>query len=329
MSRSNPAADTSSLTPFSDGITVIIPVFNRGGIIGDTLRSIEVQTRWPDRIIMVDNNSTDNSLEVISRWAEKWRPEGKRIDIITEKRPGAAAARKAGERLVDTRYLYFFDSDDEMHPDLIEKAMKDFESDPELKITAWSLRFKTPEGREFTRRILPDRPFENHLVQGFLSTQGYAVETQYFLEAGGWNPDLRGWDDWELGLRLLLAGGKLLISEEPRADIRMHEDSISGFTYLHSKGVWEIAIEEMERVAKKGDSPMRSYILRMLAFRRAILAAHYHHEGDKDAARSLLSTALSAPELSSFHRLIFRLAYRFTSLGLRGAGLLFPRFLVQ
>ncbi len=315
-------------SPTAD-ITVIVPVFNRAGIIGETLRSIEAQTRWPDRVILVDNNSTDGSLEVISRWAEEQRAHGHRVDVIVEKHPGAAAARKAAERLVDTRLLYFFDSDDLMRPDLIEIFIKDFESDPDMKISARSLLFLNPDGSRRPRRIHPDRPLENHLVQGLLSTQAYAADTDYFRAAGGWNPEMGGWDDWELGMRLLLAGGKISVSPEICAEIRVHPDSITGLSYLHRKGDWEKTLDEVERNVLKSGSPMKDYILRMLAYRRAILAAHYHHEGDRSAARSLLSVALSGKYLTKFHRLILRLAYRFTSLGLRGGGALFPPLLAQ
>lgn len=319
-------APSSSLT---HGITVIIPIFNRAGIIGETLRSIEAQTRWPDRVILVDNNSTDASLDVVNQWAGQRREEGRRVDVIIEKQPGAAAARKAGERLVDTRYLYFFDSDDFMHPDLIEKAMEDFESDSSLKISVWSLLFLNHDGTKRARRIHADRPLENHLVQGLLSTQAYAADTEYFRSAGGWNSDIGGWDDWELGLRLLLAGGKIHISDDIRAEIRVHKDSITGLSYLHRKGDWEMTIDEMERQVRESINPMKAYILRMLAYRRTILAAHYRHEGDRRSARSLLSSALSTPGLSKFQCLILRIAYLFTSLGIRGAGCLFPPLLAQ
>ena len=49
-------------------ISIIIPVFNRAGIVGRTLDSIAAQTLRPLNIILVDNNSSDNSFDVLNQW---------------------------------------------------------------------------------------------------------------------------------------------------------------------------------------------------------------------------------------------------------------------
>ncbi len=49
-------------------ITLVIPVHNRAAIVERTLQSVECQTARPLRVILVDNNSTDNTLQVLRRW---------------------------------------------------------------------------------------------------------------------------------------------------------------------------------------------------------------------------------------------------------------------
>ncbi|MDE6811403.1 MAG: glycosyltransferase family 2 protein [Muribaculaceae bacterium] len=340
-------------TPRS-GICVVVPVYNRERAVTDMLDSLEQQSRMPDEVILIDNNSTDNSCAVITRWAEKMNGRGWNVSIISEKQPGASAARKTGENLISKPYTVFFDSDDTMHPDYLEAAMRDFEADPDLKLSVWNINFNHPDGSTEQRRLMPAHPLENHLVQGLLSTQAYAVRTDYLRGVGGWNPTLGGWDDWELGLRLLLGGGKFRITDSPRAEITVQEDSISGLSYLHRKGDWEKTMDEMESVLHNYDIPDISispspdsdvpdsevkedvmyatranirFALRLLAYRRAILAAHYRHEGDKAGGRQLLREALNSPYLNIFHRMILRGAYRLTCTGCRGAGYIFPRFL--
>ena len=330
-------SQTVAASPLLPGITVLIPVYNRGESVKSTLRSLELQSRRPERVILIDNNSIDNSLEVISDWASEKNSEGWEVSVIRELTPGAAAARKAGERLITTRYACFFDSDDLMHPDFVEKAMEDFDNDPELKITAWSLRFNNPDGKKRIRRILPGRPLENHLVQGLLSTQAYAVDTTYLRASGGWNPAIGGWDDWELGLRLLMGGGKLKVCSDVRAEITVQEDSITGLSYMHRKGDWERTIDEMESLTlasmgpralnRNFDDKTAKRILRLLAYRRAILAAHYKKEGDNAGAKKLLKKALSEPSLSPLRKRLLSLAYHYTAIGLPGAGGIFPALL--
>ena len=309
------------------GITLVIPVYNRAEIIKSTLLSVEKQTRRPDRVILVDNNSTDNSLDVIEKWAEFKRGHGWDVDVISEPRQGAARARKSGEELVKTRYVYFFDSDDVMHSDLIEKAMRDFEEDPELMLSVWSLRYNRRSGSFSKRRIRKSNPLQNHLINGLLSTPSYVASTEYLRSVGGWNPSIGGWDDWELGLRLLLGGGKMKITDEVRVEVVVHRHSISGLGYLHRKGDWEKTLASMEQTTLSSSSPRRIYVMKHLAYRKANLAAHYRHEGDNAAARELLDNALKSKYLSPLNRLTLRLAFAYTSTGLPGAGGLFPPLL--
>lgn len=335
-------------------ITIVVPVYNRASAVASMLSSIEAQSHIPEEVILVDNNSSDNSLEVLNAWARRMNERGWKVTVISQPKPGAAAARKAGEQLVKTPYVAFFDSDDLMHPDFVAAALEDFKLHPNLKLTVWNLNYHNPDGSVTRRRLIPSHPLENHLVQGLLSTLAYAVDTEYLRSVGGWNPDIGGWDDWELGLRLLAGGGKFMITDIPRAEITVQKDSISGLSYLHRKGDWEKTINEMERVLldyapavnlqasssrdvkhKPEDNICEislkeadiRFALRLLAYRRAILAAHYRHEGDKEGSRILFNEAIKSPYLNSFHRLMLRGAYRLTRTGCRGAGYIFPRLL--
>lgn len=89
-------------------ISIIIPVFNRAGIVGRTLDSIAAQTLRPLNIILVDNNSSDNTLEVLTQWGKDNSTDDFKITILQEKKPGAAAARNCGLKIVKTPYVMFF-----------------------------------------------------------------------------------------------------------------------------------------------------------------------------------------------------------------------------
>ena len=73
-------------------ISIIIPVFNRAGIVGRTLDSIAAQTLRPLNIILVDNNSSDNTLEVLTQWGKDNSTDDFKITILQEKKPGASIA---------------------------------------------------------------------------------------------------------------------------------------------------------------------------------------------------------------------------------------------
>lgn len=309
-------------------ISVIVPVYNRERLLPAMLRSLENQTVRPREAIFIDNNSSDATPQILRDWKSRMELEGWNVSVLSIPEKGAALARKKGEEIATSTYLSFFDSDDVMHPDFLEKAMKDFTDDPSLDITAWSVTFVNPDGSRRKRRIIPGRALENHLVQGLLSTQAYAVRRDFLLKAGGWNPAIGGWDDWELGLRLLLTDPKIKITDESRADLTVQEDSISGMSYLHRKGDWEKTVAEMQRqisLPHPGITPQQSrFVTNLLAYRMGILAAHYYREKDHEGASDIISSLNLRKDLTKTVRLVIKSAYLFTRMGINGAGAVFP-----
>ena len=87
--------------------SIIVPVYNLEKYIGECVESLGKQ-KGEIEIILVDNNSTDGSREVMEEYAKK----NKRIKLIEEKKWGAAAARNAGARVTTGEYLWFVDGDD-------------------------------------------------------------------------------------------------------------------------------------------------------------------------------------------------------------------------
>ena len=70
-------------------ISIIVPVFNRSTIVTDTLDSIAAQTERPLALIIVDNNSTDDSLAVVTQWAVRHESPDFSVTVLSETTPGA------------------------------------------------------------------------------------------------------------------------------------------------------------------------------------------------------------------------------------------------
>ena len=102
-------------------IDIIVPVYNRAKIVQPTLQAIAAQSFKDYRLVLVDNNSTDDTLQVL----EAFKQEHSDIDvtIVQCATPGAAAARNAGFRASGSEWVMFFDSDDLMDTDLVESYM--------------------------------------------------------------------------------------------------------------------------------------------------------------------------------------------------------------
>ena len=260
-------------------LTVVIPVRNRAHLVGRTLQSLAEQTVQPAAIVLVDNGSTDSTIQVLDSWAAGRA----NVEIISEPRPGAACARNAGLARVRTPYVLFFDSDDRMPPRHIEEVSAAIRANGRPQIVEFESIFISPEGK---RKLSPLRgrdELANHIFHATLATQRYAVSTELVRSVGGWNEALPGWNDLELGVRLLAARPTLAkVRLSSPVEIFTHADSITGTDFSSKAGQWERALDFCEQAL--GDFPRHR---RLIDYRRAILAGRYRREGRPELAGTL------------------------------------------
>lgn len=102
-------------------ISVYVPCYNAGRYIGKCLEGILSQTLKPCEVIVVDDGSTDNTVDIASQYPVKI--------VRHEKNRGLAAARNTGFRNSTGEYVASFDSDCVPNPDWLEKAMRNFTDD--------------------------------------------------------------------------------------------------------------------------------------------------------------------------------------------------------
>lgn len=98
-------------------VSVIIPVYNVEKYLRQCLDSVINQTLTDIEIICVDDGSTDSSLAILEEYASK----DDRIKILKQQNAGAGVARNTGLTIAKGEYLYFFDSDDFLELNALEK----------------------------------------------------------------------------------------------------------------------------------------------------------------------------------------------------------------
>lgn len=101
-------------------VSVVIPCFNAELYIFDTVNSILNQTVDNVEIIIVNDGSTDKSLEIINAITDD------RVKVINQNNAGVSAARNNGMKISTGQFIIFFDADDLMPPDFIEQRLKIF-----------------------------------------------------------------------------------------------------------------------------------------------------------------------------------------------------------
>ncbi len=285
-------------------VSVIIPVYNRAAVVGRTLESVLAQTYRPLEVIVVDNDSSDGSREVLERFAAEHDAPDFRVVVASCPHHMAGAPRNRGAELAHGEWLVFFDSDDEMKPRLIEEYVKVVNRHGgELDLVSTRDEVHYADGR--VRRLSMATPgggaeglMPYHILNGQLATLRYAIRRDFFAGTDGWNISVPVWNDWELGVRLLLAGPRVAYMKKTL--VVVHDSgatSITGTAFSSRAGLWEhvLDIGRLHIMLAAGlDEATRRYWLRLVEFKRLALAADYEREGRDDLARALCRKAYSA-----------------------------------
>lgn len=299
-------------------ITIIIPVYNRAEVVKSTLDSVAKQSLRPLDVILVDNNSTDNSLEVLNIWKQQVETNDFRVTILCENKPGAAAARNRGLKEVTTPYTMFFDSDDIMKPNHIQRAIVTFNKNPQLDMIGWDIDVVTLDDKKTQYRFCDKDVLYNHIFHASLSTQRYAARTELFKNAGGWNESLPAWNDYELGIRILLLNPNIKkLNGNTTVTMRLQKESITGTDFSSRPQHWEMSLNAIDSALDNTNySSMKKYI----DVRRVILAGFYLREGAKNDAQRLLKKVLS--HSGWYRKIIMKLFYNIIRCGGRGIAIL-------
>lgn len=301
--------------PFS----IVVPVYNRATLIVRTLESIYAQTYRPLRLIVVDNASTDSTASVVEKWGAEKSDDDFSLTLVNDPVAGAAHARNTGLARVNTPWMCFFDSDDCMRPGLVEEVMKTVAAEPTLEIIGWPMVYHGLNGRQ---RLFPNRrgnDLLNHIIHCTFCTDRFAVRTDFIRSSGCWNSRLKGWDDWELGIRMLLRSPRIKFLSSPLVDYYATEDSLTGLDYSGRAGVWEEALRYATEAISRSRRSDKGRLLRFMRFRECALAGFYGRENRKDLALPLIEEVKHDRSLSPLHRRILKLAYRMHSRGMRGS----------
>ena len=184
-------------------VSVIIPCYNAELWVKQCIQSALDQTYSPIEIIVIDDGSTDKSLEVIKSFGDK-------ITWETGPNRGANHARNRGLDLAKGDYLQFLDADDYLLPEKIERQMKVFPSSgADVIYEDWQRMEEKPDGScHWFSSISGGHP---DILEAFLGywvpqvlTVLYARRT--FEKGIRWNEKMTSAQDLEMHVRLAMAG---------------------------------------------------------------------------------------------------------------------------
>lgn len=203
-------------------ISVIVPTYNVAPYIKETLTSLINQKFPAHEIIIINDGSTDGTLELL----ESHFGHRAELKIHTQANQGVGAARAKGLELATGDYVFFCDPDDVVANNLFEILSSQTAIDPALELFYFSKRafVDTPEGRQFLRRnTAPSKDgwFDNgrELLEDLILIHKYNAAT------------------WQYIFKKKVSG-----RFEARFEGRAHEDHLFSMNiYLHSKRTYATA----------------------------------------------------------------------------------------
>lgn len=296
-------------------ISVVVPVLNRAKLIERSLDSIAAQDVRPLNLYVVDNGSDDGTQDVVRNWVRRHADDnGLRVTLMEDMQRGAARARQTALDIVDTEWVYFFDSDDEMLPGTLSGAL---DLGDGADIVWFPIAIVYLDGHVLNKKFRNVNLLRKQVFNSIFSTQAFISRTKFFKDAGGWDTALMEWDDWELGMRLLRHNPRAAYLPETGVTVYRQAESITGIDFSSKRGRWEQVIDRIS-----ADVGADRHLQEMLDYRRVILAAHYRREGNREGARRLLDKTLRSTTCSPIRKWLLRLIYIYTAHGGRGAYLL-------
>ncbi|MDU8885478.1 glycosyltransferase family 2 protein [Yeosuana sp. MJ-SS3] len=212
-------------------VSVIIPVFNREKLILETLESISAQSYEHWECLVIDDRSTDLTVNEIKKYLTK----DNRVKVFirpSNKPKGANACRNYGLELSNGTYINWFDSDDIMHPDKIRLQIEALESSNNPFCVCQSYIFKNDIKNVIgfqTDFITSKSPFDDFLTkkivwltQSPIFRKDFLIENDYLFDE-----DLQAGQDWEMFSRILFNNSNYIPIEKPLVYLRQHKNNTS------------------------------------------------------------------------------------------------------
>jgi len=215
-------------------VSISIPCYNYGRFLGESIESVINQTYKPIEITVVNDGSTDNTIDIAQRYPVK---------LVNQSNIGIARTLNKCIGLSQGDYYVLLSADDKLYPTFVEKTIKILLEHPEVAFAyGYGFFFGNTQG------IIKGPDYSLSLVKNGMLKGGCAlVRKSAFLQTTGFDPTLKCLEDWDLWLSFAENGfyGKLI--PEPLHFYRQHGQS-------RGKVALAIATREYRKILKKHSS---------------------------------------------------------------------------
>ncbi|GAA6616690.1 glycosyltransferase family 2 protein [Scytonema sp. NUACC26] len=205
-------------------ISVIIPAYNAEQTIVDTVASVQQQTFSDLEIIVIDDESSDRTLEILYGIKEQ------RLQVFSYKNGGASVARNRGITHATGEYIAFLDADDLWTPNKLERQLAALKQNPKAAVAYSWTYYQFPDEQDSyieNSYLFEGNVYPHLLVTNFLHNGSNPLIYRKAIDSVGFfDPTLKSVEDWDYWLRLA-AKWHFVLVREPQIIYRQRSQSIS------------------------------------------------------------------------------------------------------
>lgn len=239
-------------------ISIVIPLHNKEKYVFKTLTSILSQD-FPDfEVIIVDDGSTDSSLEIISEFKDD------RIKVISVDNGGVSSARNLGIKQATYSWIALLDADDFWDRTYLKQSMKIVKRFPEIKIVATNY-YKVFSSKSIISHNFRDGFVDNYFNFPCITSSSVIIKKDVFYSVGLFDTKLKYGEDQHLWFRIA-AAFKIYYNDSPLVYYNMHDhlkgNALVGTRNLDSDLV--SVIDDLEIYGKNWERFKYNYVLKYL-----------------------------------------------------------------
>lgn len=214
-------------------VSIIVPCYNQGQYLAEALDSVLSSTFQDWECIIVNDGSTDNSADVATTFVER----DSRFKLLHQHNSGPSAARNRGVHESSGEFILFLDGDDKIEPEYIGSGISFLQKHADC--TLFYCKART-FGSEEKINNWNYTTYRNLLRYNSIHCCSI-IRRKDFDRIGGFDENMRGYEDWEMFIRLLYHNDFVCQSEKILFNYRIHrhEGSVNLQAIRRSKEIME------------------------------------------------------------------------------------------
>jgi glycosyltransferase involved in cell wall biosynthesis len=281
-------------------ISVIIPAYNQAAYLRESIDSVLAQTRPDFELVVVDDGSTDHTLQVLAEYRDP------RLLVVRQPNAGLSAARNTGIRESSAPLVTLLDSDDFFYPEKLAVLSAYLDQHPEVGMVSGGtvLVDQCSEPLREANKFHEGLDLPSLLMGNPFTPSAVMFRRPLLARTGLFDESLRACEDWDLWLRMAYAGCQFAWVDQPVVAYRYH----SGQMTRESERMRKALLMVLDKFFGLPELPASIQVFKEKAYASALVtsaAYAYHAENYTQGKHDLAEAARLDPSLGDdrYHHL--------------------------